>query len=146
MDNGYSCFPQAHRALLTLLEESRALSLCSASDMVRERLHLFLNQFIDCADEATRTAFQNYLEFFAKRFSDPSICVKFTLDDPKVYEAILAKDPSRYDQSLLLARSLLRRKRYSEARLLLQKIAASGFFESKEAKRLLEQLIDESLN
>lgn len=143
MDKESLSFPQAHRILLNVFEESRKLPLSASEKIVRNRLSSLRDQLDCCENEEARNAFERYLNYFSKRFSDPSMRENFAIDDSGSFEKILAKDPSRYDQLLLLARSHLRRNRRREARFLLRKIAASCFAEAAEAKRLLERLIDE---
>lgn len=136
-------FPHVHRLLLTLLNDSRRLSFSASEKMVRDRLGALRSQLSCTEEEAVKDSFHNYLNYFAKRFSDPLMRENFSIDDSDRFEKILAKDPSRYDQLLLLARSHLRQNRCTEARFLLQKIAASCFSEAAEAKHLLERMIDE---
>jgi len=135
-------FPEAHRVLLMIFEETRKISISAAKPIVLDQLQALRYQLAACEDDATFTALANYLRYYAKKFSDPSILNILGIYNLTKPEAILSQDPSRYDQLLVLARRCINENNHNDARRMLQKIASSKFNEAKEAQRLLEFLLD----
>lgn len=138
-------FPQAHRALLGLFTESRDLPLHKGGSYVQSAIAKLRPKLVACECHATRSSYERYLRYFAKRFNAPNLHSDYTLFDIAFFEQKLEKNPERYDYWLELALCRLAQGRRNEARHLLQRIAASGYPEAQRARKHLAALIDDAL-
>ncbi|WP_448871319.1 hypothetical protein [Desulfobulbus propionicus] len=117
----------------------------SAYSLVRTRLKELKEKLINEDNISKLVIYENHLNYYAKRFVDPTIRSELSILDPQKFEATLAVDPSRFDQLLGLALYHFYYGQRTVARHLLQKIASSRFHEAKTAQRLLESLVNKSL-
>lgn len=132
-------FPTLHRELLTIFEKTRLMPKHLALREIHTFVEKLRQQVCDFEDTSVLRAYFQYLKYFASRLDDPFLAELATAP----LEAMLAKDPSRYDLLLLLAQHHLSLGRHTQAFPLLKKIAASRFSEEKEAQRFLERHVED---
>lgn len=142
MNRQTGSFVTIHRQLLSLLVDTRSVSPGQARELVSRQMSIIWHELKDQEDHSALVSFRRYENYFARRFNDSAFRAKYAVDDLGLIEQKLAKDPSRYDLLLAKATCHLSEGRIDDARFILRKLAASGYREAVEARRLLGQLCD----
>lgn len=140
-----SSYCRNHRILFEAFSGSRGLSMEDARTLIRRRLNEVRSEYALSRCASTLIAYQRYLAYFSRWFEFPELASELSLIDAEAAAATADRDPSRPDDIIALALACRTEGRHEQARLLLRRLAASGFREAASARRLLADMVEDAL-
>lgn len=145
MGSAMSSYCRNHRVLFDAFRSARELPAGEAHALLRQRLKEVRDEYARSRCAATRIAYQRYLDYFSRRFGSKELTEELMLSDAPSSGAGAGSDPAGPERMIAMALSHKAEGRPELARTLLQRVAASGFREAESARRLLADMLDESL-